>query len=198
MSSVAMELARATASAGLLPSAIAHPWYAVRVRSNFDFSVENSLTSKGYEVFCPAYRARHRHRDRAVTVRVPLFPGYLFCRFDPRHQLPILKTPGVVHVLSMGSTPEPVEESEVGAVRKMVESNLRVQPWPFLQAGDVVQFVDGPLCGLEGILLVEKNQCRLVVSVQILQRSVATEVASDWLKLVRRGPAHVVDRSLKR
>jgi transcription antitermination factor NusG len=165
-----------------LEGVIVSPWYAIRVRSNFENAVSASLASKGYPEFLPTYRSRRRWSDRIKEVRMPLFPGYVFCRFDPNNRLPILQTPGVVNVVSFAKTPTPVEESEIAAVQRIVASDVLSRPWPFLNAGDRVQVIDGPLAGLEGILLEFKKSLRLVVSVTLLQRSVAVEIDGDWVR----------------
>jgi transcription antitermination factor NusG len=156
------------------------PWYALRVRSRHEKATAASLFGKGYEVFLPLYRSRQRWSDRVKEVELPLFPGYLFCRFDFLQRLPILKTPGLVHVVGVGEHPEPVPEGEIAAVQAIVASRLGTEPWPYLHIGQRVRIEVGPLAGIEGILIALRNSHRLVVSVTILQRSVAVEIDQDW------------------
>jgi transcription antitermination factor NusG len=165
-----------------LSDPILHPWYAVRVRSNFEKTVHTVLTGKGYEVFLPAYRTRRRWSDRTKEIEKPLFPGYTFCRFDAHHRLPILTTPGVVAIIGSTAGPIAIAEEEVATVRTMVGSGLLVGPWPFLREGQQVTVVRGPLSGVEGIIVTVKNQYRLVVSISILQRSVSVEIDRDWIR----------------
>src|SRR5690348_7911111 len=131
---------------------VLQPWYAVRVRSNFEKTVQTLLTGKGYEIFLPSYRSRRRWSDRAKEIESPLFPGYTFCRFDARQRLPILTTPGVVSILGSAAGPIAIPEEEIAAVRTMVGSGLLVGPWPFLAEGQQITVVRGPLSGLEGIV----------------------------------------------
>jgi transcription antitermination factor NusG len=105
-----------------------------------------------------------------------LFPGYVFGRFDPSLLAPVLATPGVVRVVSSGKRPCPVAADEIAAIQRVVASGGSAEPWPYLRAGQRVQILDGPLFGIEGILLDLKNRTRLVVSVQLLQRSIAVEI----------------------
>src|SRR6185436_19047058 len=135
---------------------------------------------KGYEVFLPLYRDRRRWSDRVKELELPLFPGYLFCRFDVTKRLPILTTPGIVQVVGLGKTPLPIEEKEIAAIQSIVISRLNAQPWPYLKVGQKVRIEQGRLTGLEGILIALKKTHRLVVSVSLLQRSVAVEVDHDW------------------
>lgn len=158
------------------------PWYAVRVQSRFENVVSAALRGKGYEEFLPLYCAVRRWSDRKKKIDLPLFPGYLFCRFNPDRLLPILTTPGVVQVVCAGKIPIPVAEEEVEAVRRILLSGLLAQPWPFLAVGSRVYIERGPLAGLEGIITSTEKSFRLVVSVSLLQRSVAVEIDRDWAR----------------
>jgi transcription antitermination factor NusG len=164
---------------------ITHPslgWYALRVRSNFEWAVNTALASKDYEAFLPTYRTRRRWSDRTKEIDAPLFRGYTFCRFDPLQRLPILTTPGVVSIIGSSAGPIQVDEHEIASVRGMVASGVVVGPWPFLREGQFVAVEHGPLAGVEGIIVNFKNQYRLVVSVSLLQRSVAVEIDRDWVR----------------
>jgi transcriptional antiterminator NusG len=151
-------------------------WYALQVRTLHEQSVAAAMRGKGYEEFVPTYERRHRWSDRIRREARPLFPGYVFCRFDPRCRLPILTTPGVRAIVGAGREPVAVDEAEIEAVRRLVRSGLGVEPWPYFNAGDRVEIRDGPLCGVEGVLLEVKRRRRLVVSVTLLHRSVAVEI----------------------
>ena len=162
------------------------PWYALRVRSNFERVTALSLSQKGYETFLPLYRSRRRRWDRSVDLELPLFPSYLFCRFDFHKRLPILMSPGIVHIVGGGEAPLPVPESEIATVRAISESNLRAEPWPFLELGQRVEIVEGPLVGIEGILVDFKGGHRLVVSISLLQRTIAAVIDGVWVRPARK------------
>ncbi len=151
-------------------------WFALRVRSNFERVVSNALRNKGYPEFLPTYKCQRRWTDRVKTEDLPLFPGYLFCRLNPNQRFPVLATNGVVHFVGSGKTPVPVECGELEAVWRITHSEMLSNPWPYLDAGQVVAIEAGPLAGVEGILVESKNQRKLVVSVSLLQRSVAVEI----------------------
>jgi len=129
----------------------------------------------------PTYRARRRWSDRIKELELPLFPGYIFCRFDPQYRLPILKTPGFVSIVGIAKQPVAIDESELAAIRTLVSSGLSHQPWPYVRIGQRVRIECGPLGGLEGILQNIKGRQRIVVSVSLLQRSVAVEIDSTWV-----------------
>jgi transcription antitermination factor NusG len=142
------------------------------------------LQSKGYEQYLPVYRRRQRWSDRIVETDRPLFPGYVFCRFDARKRLPIVSTPGVVSVVGFGSEPAPISDSEIEAVRAILRSGLAAEPCPFLREGQRIRVRRGSLEGLEGILLKKKSDWRIVVSVAMLQRSVAVEIDREWITII--------------
>ena len=153
-----------------------HPWYALRVKSKFEAVASAGLSGKGYQPFLPLYRARRRWSDRVKQMELPLFPGYVFCRFDAGTRLPILTTPGVISVVGYGREPVALEEREIAAVRAIIASGLPAIPWPYLRAGNRVLIEEGALRGVEGIVLSLKKETRLIVSVTMLQRSVGVEI----------------------
>src|SRR5277367_6923259 len=130
-----------------------YPWFALQVRVRHESSVADYLGGLGYEWFLPLYKVRKRWSDRIKEVKAPLFPGYLFCRFDPQDRLPIMKTPGVMQIVGVNRVPVPVDEVEIDAIQTLVASGIPNQPWPFLQVGERVRIESGSLRGLEGILM---------------------------------------------
>ena len=151
-------------------------WYALHVRSRFEKPVLAQLEGKGYEAFLPTYTSVRRWSDRTKSVTLPLFPNYIFCRFDVHARLPILVTPGVNFVVGAGKSPTAVDDNEIAALRYLLDSEVAPQPWPYIGVGETVQVVAGPLCGLTGIVLRTKGCDRLIVSISLLMRSVAVEV----------------------
>jgi transcription antitermination factor NusG len=158
-------------------SAIA--WYAVRVRTRQEALVADALTRKGYDVLLPQYRCRKRWSDRVKEVTLPLFPGYLFARLDVRRRLPLLVTPGVLHMVSAGDTILAIDPEEIAAIERVVAAGTPAEPWPYLHIGQRVRIEGGPLHGLEGLLAAVDDHHRVVVSVTLLQRSVAVQIAAS-------------------
>jgi transcription antitermination factor NusG len=152
------------------------PWYALQVRAQHERGVSEFLRGGGFDWFLPLYKCRKRWSDRVKEVEVPLFPGYLFCRFDANDRLPILKTPGVLQIVGYNRRPVEIDEAEIGAIRTLVGSGMASQPWPYLHVGDRVQIESGPLQGMIGILTNFKGKHRLIVSITLLQRAVAVEI----------------------
>jgi transcription antitermination factor NusG len=144
------------------------------------------LEGKGFEHFLATYRtqqkgAAHERRARAL----PLFPGYVFARFLATSRLPILIVPGVIGIVGFNGVPAAIPEDQMNAVRELVRACNTVGPWPFLANGDRVRIVHGPLAGIEGFLLDTRNCCRMVVSIDLLQRSVSAEIDRSWVYPLR-------------
>lgn len=164
------------------------PWFALQVRTRYEKNVASFLDGKGYEWFLPTYMSRRRWSDRTKELELPLFPGYLFCRFNPQERLPILKTPGMIAIVGTSKTPTPVDASEIVALRTLVKSDISRHPWPFLKVGQRVRIEYGALAGLEGILLQIKGTHRIILSVSLLQRSVAAEIDGSWVTPIHTHP----------
>jgi transcription antitermination factor NusG len=163
-----------------------YPWFALQTRYRSENLVATQLRGKGYEPFLPVCKSRRRWSDRVKELELPLFPGYLFCRFNPLDRLPILVTPGVLQIVGTGKNPIPVDDAEIAAIQITIQSGVARQPWPFPQVGQRVRVEYGPLHGLEGILLSFKGSHRLVLSVTLLQRSVAVEIDESWARPISR------------
>jgi transcription antitermination factor NusG len=151
-------------------------WYAVHTKHQHEQSVTNILAEKGFDVFCPTYAEVHRWKDRQKEVTLPLFPGYLFFADGLDRRVELLSTPGVCRIVSFGSTPAAVPESEIISIRRAALSSRSVEPHPFLREGERVRFRRGPLAGVEGILQKWKEGYRLVLTIELLGRSVSVEV----------------------
>ncbi len=171
-------------------TAASTPWFALQVRSRHEATVASLLRGKGYEWFLPLYKSRRRWSDRVKQVDSPLFPGYLFCRFNPNERLPILKTPGVTQIVGCNRIPIAVDQAEIEAIRSLVEAGVPSQPCTFLQVGAKVRIEEGALRGIEGIVIEVKGKRRLVLSVTLLQRSVAVEL--DQAMVLPVTPAEMV------
>ena len=153
-------------------------WYALQTRSNLEKSVVSELDSKGIETFCPTFVESHQWADRKKTIERPVFPGYVFTRFCDLSpvRLRVLQTNGVVRILGMGKLIEPIPDQQVESIRRMLTSGKVCFPHPFLHEGARVRVRCGPLKDIEGTLIRIKQQTRLVLSVDLISHSVATEV----------------------
>lgn len=170
------------------PGEMSYPWFALQVRSRYENIVSAHLDGRGYEWFLPQYKVRSRWSDRFKEIERPLFPGYLFCRLNPLNRLPILTIPGVVVIVGTAKTPVPVDETEIAAIQAAVKSGLPSQPMQFLQVGQRVRINHGPLCGLEGILLDFRGRDHLVLSVTLLQRSIAVQLENAAVTSIPQKP----------
>ena len=162
-----------------------YPWFGIRTKSRFEKITAAALAHKGYQTYLPLCSLRRRWSDRAVEIQVPLFAGYVFCRFDPGNRLPIVVTPGVVSVIGLGKDLAPIPDDEIEAIQAVQRSGLPAGPWPYLSEGERVRITHGALKDVEGVLVKRKTQWRLVVSLSLLQRSVAVEVDREFVSPIR-------------
>lgn len=151
-------------------------WYALRVRANGEKTVARSLASRRLSPLLPVYSVRHRWSDRIKTLERPLFPGYVLSRFALRRELEVRRISGVADLVGFGEYPEPLPDSDIDAIHRMVASGAPLEPWPYLGAGDRVRILAGPLAGVEGIFVEDRAHARVVVSIDLLHRSVAATV----------------------
>lgn len=156
-------------------------WYALQVRSRKENYVASQITGSGYECLLPTYKSIRQWSDRKKELEQPLFPGYLFCRFNFQDRRALVTTPGVLQIVGNGRVAIPVADEEISALRLAVTSGMPKQPWPYLEVGQRVRVNYGTLTGLEGILVKIKGNHRVVLSISLLQRSVAMEVDATWL-----------------
>jgi transcription antitermination factor NusG len=156
-------------------------WYALVVKPQHEKQVARVLTDKGFEQCLPLYWQRRRWNRTTRNVHLPVFPAYAFCRFSLSHRIPVLQTPGVRRIAGAGCIPIPLDESEIEALKAVARSGLPSGPHPFLATGRRVVLVAGPLAGVSGILERSKGTDRLVVSVQLLQRSLCVEIDRRWV-----------------
>jgi transcription antitermination factor NusG len=160
-------------------------WYALQVRSRKEGYVASQIQGQGLECLLPTYKSIRKWSDRMKEIEQPLFPGYLFCRFDFQNRRPVITTPGVLQIVGYGRTAVSVSDEEIQALQLAVASEMPKQPWPYLEVGQRVRVNYGTLSGLEGILVNVKGNHRVVLSVTLLQRSVAMEVETSWLSVVK-------------
>jgi transcription termination/antitermination protein NusG len=164
------------------------PWFALRVRPNYEKPVSAVLRGKGFQEFLPLIQSRRQWSDRVKIMDLPLFPGYLFCRLNLDERMPLLTTPGFLYLVGVGRNPEPIDESEIEAIQSVLRSGLPVTPWPSLMVGQRVRLKHGPLRGLEGVLTKIANQHRMYVAVTLLKRSISVEVAPEWIHPITAAP----------
>jgi transcription antitermination factor NusG len=158
-------------------------WFAVQVSPRHEAKVACLLGYKGYQHFLPTYKSRRTWSDRSKTLELPMFPGYVFCRTVDKivHGL-VLATPGVIRVVGFNGKPYPIADEEIDAIRKAVLSPDAL-PCPYLKVGQRVRITDGPMAGVTGILTQIKNRHRLVISVELIMKSIAVDVdARDVLR----------------
>lgn len=151
-------------------------WYAAYTNANHEKRVALQLRQRAIEHFLPQYESVRRWKDRLMKLELPLFPGYVFVRLLLRDRLCVLQIPGVARLVGFNGRPTALPKEDVEALKKGVEDGIHVQPHPYLTAGRRVRITDGPLAGLEGILLRWRGNCRVVLSLDLIQRSVSVDI----------------------
>ncbi len=156
-------------------------WYAAYTSANHEKHVANQLQRRSVESFLPLYECVHRWKDRRVRLQQPLFPGYVFVRLSLRDRLQVLQVPGVASLVRFNGHPAPVPDEDIEAIRTCLTGPNSIQPHRYLQRGQRVRVLSGPLAGLTGIVDRQKKTTRFVISFDLLMRSVSVELDSSDL-----------------
>jgi transcription antitermination factor NusG len=171
--------------ADLLEARHAPPqWYAIHTRSRHEKTVAEQLLGRSVDHFLPLYETVRKWKNGRFKVRLPLFPGYLFVRILLKDRLQVVQVPGVVGLVGFSGVPAPLPPAEIETIRDALEKGVHAEPHPYLKVGSRVRIKAGPLGGLNGILLRKKGQLRVVVSVDLIMRSIATDVDVSEVELV--------------
>jgi transcription termination/antitermination protein NusG len=163
-----------------------NPWMVLQVSANHELRVNSAVAIKGYETFVPTHLTVTRGKRGAVLA--PLFPGYVFCRSTTRSTGLIVTTPGVLRIVSFGGHLASVDNAEIIKIRKMTMSGRECGPHAYLSVGERVVILNGPLNGVKGILVRAEKKSRLVISVDLLMRSIFAEVDKSDVMLSCAGP----------
>jgi transcription antitermination factor NusG len=151
-------------------------WYAAYTASRHEKRVAEQLHDRSIEHFLPLYETIHRWRNGRHRVQLPLFPGYVFVHIALRDRLPVLKIPGLVRLVGFSGVPFPLPEQDIEAMRNALSNGVAAEPYPYLTAGSRVEICNGPLQGMRGILLRRRNNFRVVLSIDLIMRSMVVEV----------------------
>lgn len=161
----------------------------MQVRPRHEVFVSIVLRSKGYEEFLPLSRTKRQWSDRTKEIETPLFPGYVFCRLNPGVCGAIVTTPGVIRVVGTRKEVAVIDDHEIEAIKRIVNSSLKAEPCKYM-VGERVRFATGPFEGIEGVVTRYNNQRRLVVSVNVIQSSISVEIdGSDCGSLIKCMPS---------
>jgi transcription antitermination factor NusG len=159
-------------------------WFALQVKTRHEQAVAASLHGRDIESLVPVLKERRRWSDRLKTVQSPIFPGYVFCRLEQIARLAAVKTPGAIRLVSFGGRACPLEAPEIESLLALSATHVMAQPCGYLPVGQRVRLVDGPLAGLTGVLTRSDKANRLIVSIDILQRSIAVDVGDARVQSV--------------
>jgi transcription antitermination factor NusG len=165
-------------------------WYAAYTCANHEKRVAAELAARDVEHFLPLYNSVRRWKDRRVELDLPLFPGYVFIHLALRDRMRVVQIPSVVRLVGFGGLPIPLPDTEMEVMRSELSRSLRAEPHPFLTVGRRVRITAGPFAGLEGVLKRKKSGLRVVVSLELIQRSIAVDVDAADVEVVEsaKGP----------
>lgn len=167
-------------NAEALPSShVEMKWYAVYTCANHEKRVREQLELRCVDSFLPLYETVRRWKDRRMRLQLPLFPGYVFARMALQNRLQVLQVPGIVRLVGFGGHPIALPDEEIEGLRKGLTSGILAEPHPFLTVGRRVRIMSGPLAGREGVLLRKKGSLRVVLSIELILRSVVVDVAEE-------------------
>ncbi len=158
------------------PSYLQPHWFAVYTRSRHEKTVAEQLAQKSVDHFLPLYESVRKWKNGNFKVHLPLFPGYLFVHIPLQERLQVLQVPGVVQLVGSSGVPLALPQAEIETIRDALTKGLQAHPHPYLKVGSRVRISSGPLEGLQGILLRKKGKVRLVVSVDLIMRSIAIDI----------------------
>lgn len=162
----------------------AEAWFALQVIPQHEKKVALMLEHKGFRQFLPTYKARRKWSDRVKMIDLPLFPGYVFCRTQRSSIGSTLGTPSIYRVVSFGGKPYPVPEEEITALQCVVSSKRDICSYPYLTVGRRVQVKTGPLAGIRGFIAQVKNRDRLIISVDLITKSVSVTVQASEVSVL--------------
>lgn len=151
-------------------------WYALYTRARHEKRVAEQIEGRRMSCFLPLYRSVRRWKDRRKELELALFPGYVFVHMPLSNKLKVLEVPGVVRLVSFNGQPAALPTEEIEALRSRLSGNAKIEPHPYLRVGKKVRARSGPFEGLEGVILRRKDRCRLIFSIDLIQRSLSIEV----------------------
>jgi len=169
-------------------------WYAIRTGHQHEKVAATALICKEFEVFLPLWETVRQWKGRKKRLSLPLFPGYVFLRGTLQRWRDVVTTPGVRGFVQLGSRAAGIPNEEIEAVRRVLNSSFHAEPSAFLNCGDWVRVKWGPLMGIEGILVRKKTEFRMVLSVEMIGRSISVEVDSCMVERISvKKEAHEVE-----
>lgn len=157
-------------------------WYAAHTRSRHEKSVSEQLHHRRVETFLPSYEMVRHWKNGDHRITLPLFPGYTFVRIALKDRLQVLKTPGLVRLVGFNGIPVPLADHELDTLQNALLQGMRAEPHPYLSVGRRVRITAGPLTGREGLLVRKRNSRRVVLSIDLIQRSILVQIDAEVLE----------------
>ena len=157
-------------------------WHAAYTNANHEKRVAEQLMRRSVEHFLPLYGSVRQWKDRRVQLQLPLFPGYVFVRMALQDRMRVQQVPGVARLIGFDGHPSILAEEEIETLKKLLVSGIRAEPFPYLTGGRHMRISAGPLAGREGIVVRRKGSLRVVLSIDLVQRSILLDVDANDLE----------------
>lgn len=151
-------------------------WYAIYTRPRFEKKVDAQLHEKGFEAYLPLHKVIRQWSDRRKKIEEPLFRGYVFVHVVPRDRVRSLQVIGAVRMISFGGKPSIIPDYQIEGIRRILSEGLHVETVDYVQKGDLVEVVQGPLMGMRGVLLEKRKNTRFVISIDSIRQSISVEI----------------------
>ncbi len=159
-------------------------WHALYTKSRHEKIVTRELGKHGIETFLPLRKIKRHWSDRVKLIEEPLFSSYVFTRIPISKKLIVLNTYGAVSFVHFGpNCPAVIPDKDLFALKRFTEQDLSLDPFPYLAEGQRVYIRSGVFKGVEGFIVRKNQQCRLVISVDVLQQSISVEVDASAIEL---------------
>jgi len=171
-------------------------WFALQTRPRCEKAVEYALTRKGYECLLPTYQKNQILSHRQVKATLPLFPTYIFCRFNQEAVGKAILTPGVRRIIEFGGRPATLQANEINALQRLAGADLLRRPWSYVPDGTLVQIRTGPLSGVEGLVSMHEDREHLIITVSLLQQSVIVQLDENTVFSIIKEPKKRIERKI--
>ncbi len=177
-------------SSGRNDGALTPRWYALSTKSRHERRAKEKLEAKGFETFLPLRTVLKQWSDRKKKVEEPLFNGYVFVYMQYNQRITALETDGIVRMVMFNGRPGFLHESEIAAIRKILDANRNqgytVEAFEGKTIGDYVEVVEGPLTGLRGQFIKIKNETKLTIGIDGIGKSLLVDLPAGWVRKARR------------
>lgn len=162
--------------------AVVPSWYAAYVRSRYEKKVAEQFHKREIEHFLPLISRLRQWKDRKKLLDLPLFPGYIFTRIALNSRLKVITADGVIRLVGFSGRPTPIPQRQIEDIRRLLSFPEAIEPAVYMNEGDCVKIIYGPLAGIQGRLIERHGKRRIQVGIDLIQCAISVEVDCRWVK----------------